>query len=113
MHKAIRKRFWDVICDLEDATMQLRQDYKEWQQTLAVSYDQVKLFFSLTGSLPVADDHLNTTGRGPYFHEVRIVKRELTSSLDSDEMLVVYFLEAAEIEEFEEYQEGDKLDEDE
>ncbi|MCB2407015.1 hypothetical protein [Hymenobacter lucidus] len=111
METAIRKRFWTIIVDQAEASAHLRQEYEQWRHTRNSCYEQIKLFFSLTGSLPVVGDHLGLGGnRGPYYQALQVTKRLISSTADSEELLLVYELEAETIEELEEYQDGDMVE---
>ncbi len=112
MADALRKRYWTVIFNQAEATAQYHREHEQWQQTQDDIYLQIRQFYVLTGGLPVAGDYLQmSNNQGPNYQGLRIEKRRLYSSTDeSEEMLLVYEIEAEEMEELEEYQEGDLVD---
>jgi hypothetical protein len=108
MGTAMRKRYWSVApSEPDEATSRLREEYEQWEATRDAAYDQIKLFYALTGGYPVIGDELHISVRKPknYCPGLRITKRSLYTILGSEAIQLCYEVEADEtgMEELEEY----------
>lgn len=114
MNTAMGKRYWAVRNNRPEATDQLREEYAQWGETRDAAYEQIKLFYTLTGGYPVPGDELHAMLRehGHYYSGLRITKRILFTSFGSESIQLIYEVEGEEIgmEELEAYQEGDLIE---
>lgn len=113
MSDAMDRRYWAVKHEWSEENERLRKQYEIWYKSRNAVQKQIKQMFAVTASLPVAGDHFMPGGEAHQFCEtLRIEKRTMFSDLDSDDVLFVYEVCGEDIEELEEYREGD-LDENE
>jgi hypothetical protein len=111
MSEALRRRYHRVMHRELDASEFLRQGYARWCRAHDAAFDQIHRFYKLTNSLPVAGDRLSLA-YSDGGEELCIEQRQLFTTLNPSPMLLVYYVCADEIEDLEEYQEGDYVDED-
>ena len=101
MSEALHKHYFSVMFGQLDGSENLRKGYARWCQAGDAAFDQIRRFYTLTSSLPVAGDRLcfshNDESAGLY-----IEQRELFSTSDSSSMLLVYHVCAKYIENLEE-----------
>jgi hypothetical protein len=112
MSEAMHKRYWNVMYERPEASEQLRIEYGQWRQVHDAAFDQIHRFFKLTNSLPVVGDTLLLGGANSR-DTLRIEERLLFTTEDSETVLLVYHVCSDEIEELEEYREGDLIEENE
>jgi hypothetical protein len=112
MSEAMHKRYRNVMYERPEATEQLRMEYGRWRQAHDAAFGQIHRFFKLTNSLPVVGDTLWLGGANDC-DTLRIEERLLFTTDDSETVLLVYQVCSVEIEELEEYREGDLIEENE
>jgi hypothetical protein len=109
MSEALGKRYQTVMFGQPEGSELLRTGYDRWLRTHAAAFDQIHRFFTLTNSLPVVGDRLLQTGCTGG-DALRIEQRMIFSTDDSQAVLLVYQVCSEEIEDLEEYQQGDVVE---
>lgn len=114
MSEAMEKRYWAVKHQWSAENENLRKQYETWYNSRNAAQEQIRQMFAVTATLPIVGDHLMVSGESGYINEtLRIEKRTIFSTLESNDVLFVYEVcgEDVEMEELEEYREGDLVEE--
>jgi hypothetical protein len=110
--QALHKRYWAVVFDRPEATESMQREYAQWGAARESAYLLIQQLFQLTTTTPVVGDQLMQStpiGERP-LPDLCVDKRWLFTLEDPKELQLVYELSSPEIEELEEYQEGDLVE---
>lgn len=94
MNEALHEHYASVMLRQLHSSEQLRKSYARWCRAHNAAFDQIRRFYTLTNSLPVAGDRL-CFAYSEGSEELNIEQRELFSTADSSSMLIVYHVRAA------------------